>query len=184
MDGFDDLLTHSKTALDENPFEDPFAGHRSSSPDPWASFSHQTSEAPSDIFSPASPQHNDRIEPSGSPTRAESKLGQIVVSPLEQSSSASDRSFPSLALGGEFPGGWQPSQVSWANEAPPASAVDLDDDEPIAKLQKSSHEANKAASTPPLIFWGTLSTHAGCRATGFDLSARKSNCSAFYYHRG
>ncbi|KAI0923926.1 hypothetical protein AcW1_006742 [Taiwanofungus camphoratus] len=37
MDGFDDLLSQSKNALD-NPFENPFAKARSSSPDPWASY--------------------------------------------------------------------------------------------------------------------------------------------------
>lgn len=39
MDGFDDLLAPSRNVLEENPFEDPFA-KRSSSPDPWSSFSH------------------------------------------------------------------------------------------------------------------------------------------------
>lgn len=39
MDGFDDLLSPSRNVLEENPFEDPFA-KRSSSPDPWSSFSH------------------------------------------------------------------------------------------------------------------------------------------------
>ncbi|OCH85499.1 Vps5-domain-containing protein [Obba rivulosa] len=38
MSGFDDLLSSSRNVLD-NPFEDPFARPRSSSPDPWASFS-------------------------------------------------------------------------------------------------------------------------------------------------
>ena len=37
MDGFDDLLSRSRGVLD-NPFEDPFAKPRSTSPDPWASF--------------------------------------------------------------------------------------------------------------------------------------------------
>lgn len=37
MEGFDDLLSQSRNALD-NPFEDPFLKGRSSSPDPWASF--------------------------------------------------------------------------------------------------------------------------------------------------
>ncbi|KAK0188967.1 hypothetical protein F5146DRAFT_1104361 [Armillaria mellea] len=36
MDGFDDLLTPSRSVLEENPFSDPF-GKRSGSPDPWAS---------------------------------------------------------------------------------------------------------------------------------------------------
>ncbi|KAG1795190.1 Vps5 C terminal like-domain-containing protein [Suillus plorans] len=39
MDSFDDLLAPSRNVLEENPFEDPFA-KRSSSPDPWSSFSH------------------------------------------------------------------------------------------------------------------------------------------------
>lgn len=42
MDGFDDLLAPSRNVLEENPFEDPFA-KRSSSPDPWSSFSHAES---------------------------------------------------------------------------------------------------------------------------------------------
>lgn len=40
MDGFDDLLAPSRRALEDNPFEDPFASARSNSPDPWASYSH------------------------------------------------------------------------------------------------------------------------------------------------
>ncbi|KAI0731336.1 Vps5 C terminal like-domain-containing protein [Earliella scabrosa] len=40
MDGFDDLLP-SRDGL-QNPFEDPFAKARSSSPDPWASFGQAT----------------------------------------------------------------------------------------------------------------------------------------------
>ncbi|OAX41529.1 Vps5-domain-containing protein [Rhizopogon vinicolor AM-OR11-026] len=50
MDGFDDLLAPSRSVLEENPFEDPFA-KRSSSPDPWSSFSHQPTEP--------GPTHND-----------------------------------------------------------------------------------------------------------------------------
>ncbi|KAG6854027.1 hypothetical protein C0991_011232 [Blastosporella zonata] len=36
MDGFDDLLAPSRSALEDNPFADPFS-KRSNSPDPWAS---------------------------------------------------------------------------------------------------------------------------------------------------
>ncbi|KAG6868954.1 hypothetical protein C0993_007168 [Termitomyces sp. T159_Od127] len=36
MDGFDDLLAPSRSALEDNPFADPFS-KRSGSPDPWAS---------------------------------------------------------------------------------------------------------------------------------------------------
>ena len=46
MDGFDDLLAPSKRALEDNPFENPFAQHRSSSPDPWASFTSQLEHNP------------------------------------------------------------------------------------------------------------------------------------------
>ena len=46
MDGFDDLLTPSKRALGDDPFENPFAQHRSGSPDPWASFSSQLEHNP------------------------------------------------------------------------------------------------------------------------------------------
>jgi hypothetical protein len=35
MEGFDDLLTPSRNALEDNPFADPFT-RRSGSPDPWA----------------------------------------------------------------------------------------------------------------------------------------------------
>ncbi len=38
MDGFDDLLSSSSRPLDVNPFANPFAQPRSSSPDPWATF--------------------------------------------------------------------------------------------------------------------------------------------------
>lgn len=52
MDGFDDLLAPSKRALEDNPFENPFAQHRSGSPDPWASYSSQLEHNP---FSSAEP---------------------------------------------------------------------------------------------------------------------------------
>ena len=41
MSGFDDLLQQSSRALEENPFEDPFAPPRANSPDPWSSYTHQ-----------------------------------------------------------------------------------------------------------------------------------------------
>ncbi|KAI0272519.1 Vps5 C terminal like-domain-containing protein [Gloeopeniophorella convolvens] len=43
MSGFDDLLKQSSRALEENPFEDPFANNRSNSPDPWSSYNHPSS---------------------------------------------------------------------------------------------------------------------------------------------
>ena len=46
MNGFDDLLTPSKRVLEDDPFENPFAQHRSGSPDPWASFSSQLEHNP------------------------------------------------------------------------------------------------------------------------------------------
>ncbi|KAI5120370.1 hypothetical protein M0805_006892 [Coniferiporia weirii] len=41
MDSFDDLLASSSRALEDNPFADPFANTRPSSPDPWATFGQQ-----------------------------------------------------------------------------------------------------------------------------------------------
>jgi sorting nexin-1/2 len=46
MDSFDDMLAPSRRALEDNPFEDPFAQPRSSSPDPWASYSHHLGDNP------------------------------------------------------------------------------------------------------------------------------------------
>ncbi|KAH8093274.1 Vps5 C terminal like-domain-containing protein [Cristinia sonorae] len=42
MDGFDDLLAPTRSALESNPFEDPFA-KRSGSPDPWSNVYQQSS---------------------------------------------------------------------------------------------------------------------------------------------
>ena len=53
MDGFDDLLAPSKRALEDNPFENPFAQHRSGSPDPWASYSSQLEHNPFSSSEPA-----------------------------------------------------------------------------------------------------------------------------------
>lgn len=50
MDGFDDLLKQSSLrALEENPFEDPFAKPRSHSPDPWTSYL-RSSDLPAQEF--------------------------------------------------------------------------------------------------------------------------------------
>ncbi|KAH7921295.1 Vps5-domain-containing protein [Leucogyrophana mollusca] len=43
MDGFDDLLAPSRSVLEDNPFEDPFA-KRSNSPDPWSSYTQQPND--------------------------------------------------------------------------------------------------------------------------------------------
>ncbi|KAH9019146.1 Vps5 C terminal like-domain-containing protein [Lactarius hengduanensis] len=50
MSGFDDLLKQSSRALEENPFEDPFAPARSNSPDPWSSYTHQAATVTSSAF--------------------------------------------------------------------------------------------------------------------------------------
>lgn len=54
MDGFDDLLKQSRSALEDNPFEDPFAKPRSNSPDPWSSNYLGTSSAQTDDFGTSS----------------------------------------------------------------------------------------------------------------------------------
>jgi sorting nexin-1/2 len=50
MSGFDDLLKQSSRALEENPFEDPFARPRASSPDPWSTYTHQSAALDSPAF--------------------------------------------------------------------------------------------------------------------------------------
>lgn len=50
MSGFDDLLQQSSRALEENPFEDPFARPRASSPDPWSTYTHQSAALDSPAF--------------------------------------------------------------------------------------------------------------------------------------
>jgi len=59
MDSFDDLLTSSRNALEDNPFSDPFA-KRPDSPDPWAS-----PFAQPDVYGSSSVQSeaDDRSEP-------------------------------------------------------------------------------------------------------------------------
>jgi sorting nexin-1/2 len=50
MSGFDDLLQQSSRALEENPFEDPFARPRPDSPDPWSTYAHQSAALDSPAF--------------------------------------------------------------------------------------------------------------------------------------
>ena len=50
MSGFDDLLQQSSRALEENPFEDPFARPRAGSPDPWSTYTHQSAVLDSPAF--------------------------------------------------------------------------------------------------------------------------------------
>lgn len=50
MSGFDDLLQQSSRALEENPFEDPFAPPRSGSPDPWSSYNHPSAAISTPAF--------------------------------------------------------------------------------------------------------------------------------------
>jgi sorting nexin-1/2 len=263
MDGFDDLLP-SRSALEENPFEDPFAKPRSGSPDPWNSWANQhqstpdvqnpypdhTSfvneddgsasateavfaagngsldtlepssspstdpldsaaqttedddeplrrshgasvpqtpgfrESPSSTFdeiatirptvseelepstpfksyfpaspvteTPSSPPSTPSLHTTGNPTfspkrtlssssSSKSPVERTVVSPLESpSSSGFDRSFASLALGGESIGGWKGAQSSWANDQLTSSAIDAhtDDDDDDKPIRQSSN---------------------------------------------
>jgi sorting nexin-1/2 len=232
MDGFDDLLaTSTRDALEQNPFEDPFSKPRSSSPDPWASFSDapqlqssdpysfQNSGSPTEPFaterrdeqpelgnvatdpldsaaqtfevdeqvdpqgragpiSPITPGFKEYLpvafdeiatirptvpgelepsrpayaaevsSPASGPTRESPGLPAIrpeqsVISPLEQPSHTLGRTFPSLALGGEVPGGWQEPPSSWVNDKPARIASEPsedDDDAPIGQLHKTEHE--------------------------------------------
>lgn len=250
MDGFDDLLAPSRSALEENPFQDPFA-KRSNSPDPWStpfaqhadsqnaftfdqdrsttptttaeateSNEHgpsststpedetasdpldstaQTADSDDDeplhrASSPRSPgfresvptsfseiatirpsqpepsipapeepyrspsPHTDSlisspptqlqpdhisysaaVSPSPSSLASDWESSVPGVSPLERPAPVAivDRSFASLALGGESSGPWQGGQSSWSNERSP-SDDDSDDDKPIMQTLKHS----------------------------------------------
>jgi hypothetical protein len=92
MDGFDDLLAPSKRALEDNPFENPFAQHRSSSPDPWASFASQLEHNPFQALSRPPPPR-----PSNpSPRRPSLPLRRIL---WIQRSRQNQRCTPHLHLG-------------------------------------------------------------------------------------
>ncbi|KAI0305858.1 Vps5 C terminal like-domain-containing protein [Multifurca ochricompacta] len=59
MSGFDDLLQQSSRALEENPFEDPFARPRSNSPDPWSTYNPQSVTLSSPAFEYDTPAFGD-----------------------------------------------------------------------------------------------------------------------------
>ncbi|KAH9975984.1 hypothetical protein BGW80DRAFT_74550 [Lactifluus volemus] len=108
MSGFDDLLRQSSKALEENPFEDPFAAPRSGSPDPWASLVHQSAtvnppsfEYDSTVFDvvpttpPAVGVHNDSFvfsevesHASGAPTARSDPLDSVNLSVDDEPESA------------------------------------------------------------------------------------------------
>ena len=85
MDGFDDLLAPSKRALEDNPFENPFAQHRSDSPDPWASYSSQLEHNP---FSSSEPATNvpafESEPPSPVSTTLTDPLDSAITTELEE----------------------------------------------------------------------------------------------------
>ena len=83
MDGFDDLLAPSKRALEENPFENPFAQHRSSSPDPWASYSSHLEHNPFSSSEPTATSPTFEPEPPSpvSPTSTDPLDSAITTEP-------------------------------------------------------------------------------------------------------
>lgn len=63
MEGFDDLLAPSRSALEDNPFADPFA-KRSNSPDPWATpFANNSVDDYSQDTTPISDTHGVAANP-------------------------------------------------------------------------------------------------------------------------
>ncbi|KAF7356550.1 Beta-glucan synthesis-associated [Mycena venus] len=91
MDGFDDLLTPSQSALENNPFADPFA-KRSSSPDPWSSpFARQAS---SDVF-----EYHQEVERATTPpleeeTETPAADENAPLDPLDSAAHAEDEPDP------------------------------------------------------------------------------------------
>jgi sorting nexin-1/2 len=93
MDTFDDLLP-SRSALEENPFDDPFAKPRSGSPDPWNSWAiqHQPTSPVQDIY-PTGFEESRKTTPPESPvTTDKNDLGtsnrteSVPSDPLESAS--------------------------------------------------------------------------------------------------
>lgn len=89
MDRFDDLLAPSKRALEDNPFENPFAQHRSGSPDPWASFTSQLEHNPFSSSEPTATVPAFEPEPPSpvSPTVTDPLDSAITTEPEEPASS-------------------------------------------------------------------------------------------------
>ena len=113
MSGFDDLLQQSSRALEENPFEDPFAPARSNSPDPWSSYTHQSAAPASPAFeygesgfsglSPTTPTVESHNEPLPTPAVAvESHLSSVPTAlsdPLDSANlPADDKPDPATKL--------------------------------------------------------------------------------------
>ena len=102
MSGFDDLLQQSSRALEENPFEDPFARPRANSPDPWSTYTHQPAALDSPAIeydtsgfggvsttpTQALESHDESASPSASPSAVESHAFVASTTPSDPLDSA------------------------------------------------------------------------------------------------
>ena len=99
-----------------------------------------------------SPFHSHEQNASSSPAKARSPMISPLQQPLAQNTL--DRSFASLALGGESVGGWRTDQGSWVNDRPVASSSNIstddddDDDVPILQAKANTNEASNRVLSP------------------------------------
>jgi sorting nexin-1/2 len=134
MDGFDDLLAPSRRALEDNPFEDPFAQPRSNSPDPWASYSHNPEHNP--FYQEEASEHYAEPEPELGPVSNTDPLESATVNELEP---------PSPDTPTVKPPGFRESAPSPELRRPPLPDPELEHTHPVSPIPKQS----TSPSPPP-----------------------------------
>ncbi|EGN96805.1 hypothetical protein SERLA73DRAFT_111514 [Serpula lacrymans var. lacrymans S7.3] len=158
MDGFDDLLVPSRNVLEDNPFEDPFAKPRSSSPDPWASFSRQPVE--SDFQDESLYTSNFDQARSTTPTTESYVTGErgyseqnSTVDPLEAASLTADDREDTVSAPSERDQtpprtpGFKPEPVGLTGDEEPALTPSLSRHSP--KLSIATSDATSSSPPPP-----------------------------------
>ncbi|EIM86643.1 Vps5-domain-containing protein [Stereum hirsutum FP-91666 SS1] len=147
MDGFDDLLKQSRSALEDNPFEDPFAKPRSNSPDPWSSNYLGSSTAATDDFdsSAAFDTHTTTAATS-------------VVHDDERSTTPTTESQPFSVSGGADPAPAPADPLDLAN-----ANLSSDEDEPSKPSVKSPRSYGFRESVEPEHEPPSSSTSSGFR---------------------
>ncbi|KAI0794061.1 Vps5 C terminal like-domain-containing protein [Fomes fomentarius] len=171
MDGFDDLLP-SRDGL-QNPFEDPFAKPRSSSPDPWASFGQTVPSFNEEAFvfgsstSPTAVTHNafadadiggfqdDREEqheaestpaPAPGPPREENSVDPLDTAAFNAAEAAAAAEEAAAAAAAPLSRGFRESISTETEEPPDPKSTEPESDETPTP---AADEPIKPASPPP-----------------------------------
>ncbi|KAI5999338.1 Vps5 C terminal like-domain-containing protein [Pisolithus orientalis] len=105
MDGFDDLLAQSsRNVLEDNPFANPFAQPRSSSPDPWASYAQaqqdlQPAHTQIDYFKSGFEEERSATPTNDSHFNGVEQSTQAAVDPLDAAAQTADDNEDERATG-------------------------------------------------------------------------------------